>query len=214
MHPVNDRLPLLLALLIVGGCQCLEPVDEGHDAAVEVPDAGRDAGVDAGECVRATDCRGTPQVTTWCSTILSSGDAGFSCVDRQCIAQCGDSAGQSCAQDRGVECLRCPLAGSCIPPDCGGGYEFLFTVIELSCRVPVDLQVGDRIRESMNDAGCGLPLWREADAGLLGRIYLQSGRGLSARIDALGGTCLVSEMPTGAPRLLLDCPRCQVALGP
>ncbi len=59
-------------------------------------------------------------------------------------------------------------------------------------------------------------LYLQTDGGevFFGHLFLQSARGLSARIDALGGTCLVSELPTGAPRLLLDCPRCQVALGP
>lgn len=44
--------------------------------------------------------------------------------------------------------------------------------------------------------------------------HAHQGRGLSARIESLGGTCLVSDLPTGASRLMLDCPLCQVGLGP
>lgn len=121
------------------------------------------------------------------------------------------------AQDRGTECLRCPPTASCIPASCGGGYEFTFNVVELACNGPSPLSVGSRVRESLrSDGGCGARLFLENDAGeeFFGNIYLQSARGLSARIDSLGGTCLVIDMPTGAPRIMLDCPLCQVALGP
>ena len=210
------RRLVLFAVMALGGCQCLQPVDEDAGAQFDAgpTDAGHDAGAATG-CLRPSDCTGTPHVVSWCGTILR-GDAGFSCVDQQCVAQCGDSAGQTCAQDPGVECLRCPVASSCIPPSCGGGYDFTFQVVEFACRGASPLGLGDRIRETPGDGGCGVPLFLEVDGGevLFGQLFLQSARGLSARIDALGGTCLVSELPTGAPRLLLDCPRCQVALGP
>ena len=202
----------LLFVLGLSSCQCLQPVDE--DAGMTLPDAAiQDAGP---ECTTAADCTGTPRVTEWCRNILQS-DAGFSCVDQRCVAQCADTAGQTCIQDRGVECLRCPPTTSCIPPSCGGGFEFVYTVTELACTGPAPLAVGDRIRETArSDGGCGVQLFLQTDAGevLWGQMYLQSARGLSARIDSLGGTCLVNDLPTGAPRSLIDCPRCQVALGP
>lgn len=49
---------------------------------------------------------------------------------------------------------------------------------------------------------------------LSGCQYLQSARGLTVESPLLGGTCLAYELPTGATRLLVDCPRCQVVLGP
>ena len=82
---------------------------------------------------------------------------------------------------------------------------------------PPPLSVGSRVREALaSDGGCGARLFLETDAGeeFFGNIFLQRARGLSARIDALRGTCLVIDMPTGAPRIMLDCPLCQGALGP
>ena len=211
-----------LFLVAVSGCQCLEPVDEkpvrpdGGAADAGQPDAGpRDAG---GTCARASDCSGTARVVSWCSIFIpGGGDAGFSCVDQRCIAQCGASSGQTCVQDRGTECLRCPPTTSCIPADCGGGFNFTYSVVEAACTGASPFGPNDRIREAPgDDGGCGVNLYLQTGGGEVhfGKLFLQSARGLSARIDALGGTCLVTDVPTGAPRLLLDCPRCQVALGP
>ena len=164
--------------------RCLVPVEEHPDAGLTdagTSDAGTsDAGSrDAGrECTRPADCTGSLDVVGWCGTFFGgSADGGFSCVEGKCVVQCAEVAGQTCTQDRGVECLRCPPTASC---------------------------------------GCGLPLSLTSTTGevLLGELYLQSARGLSARIDLLGGTCLATDLPTGAPRLLLDCPVCQVGLGP
>lgn len=210
-----------LLLVAVSGCQCLQPVDEepvapdGGRADAGVIDAGlRDAG---GSCTRAADCSGPARVVSWCGNFVPGGDAGFSCVDQRCVAQCGAYAGQTCVQDRGVECLRCPPPASCIPPSCGGGFNFTYSVVEAACTGASPFGPGDRIREATgNDGGCGVNLYLQTGGGEVhfGHLFLQSARGLSARIDALGGTCLVSDVPTGAPRLILDCPRCQVALGP
>ena len=206
----------LLVLFAVSGCQCLVPVDEHPDAGLI--DGGADAGRDAGPtCTRPADCTGSLEVIDWCSSILGSRDGGFSCVDGRCVVQCAQSAGQTCAQDRGVECLRCPPTSSCIPPSCGGGLELTYTINQLICHGPTRFVIGDRIREGRStDGGCGIPLFYEAAMGEapLGELYLQSARGLSARIELFGGTCLVSELPTGASRLILDCPLCQVGLGP
>ena len=211
---------LLALLTALSGCQCFVPVEEHPDAGLT--DAGpSDAGTrDPGpECTRPADCAGSPAAVGWCTTFLSgSADGGFSCVEGKCVVQCAAVAGQTCTQDRGVECLRCPPTASCIPPSCGGGFEFTYTVTQLACRgASAPLRLGDRVREGKSlDGGCGLPLYLTSTTGevLLGELYLQSARGLSARIDLLGGTCLATDVPTGAPRLLLDCPVCQVGLGP
>lgn len=203
----------LLVVLSLSGCQCFQPVDE--DAGVMLADAAvvQDAGP---ECSTAADCTGTPRVTAWCQTILQA-DAGFSCVDQRCVSQCSDSAGQTCFQDLDVECLRCPPTTSCIPPSCGSGAGFSYTVTEVACTGVAPLSVGARVHQrASSDGGCGVQLLLQTDAGEepWGLLYLQSARGLSARIPSLGGTCLVSDLPTGAPRMLIDCPRCQVGLGP
>jgi hypothetical protein len=214
------RFGLLLLSLVFGGCVCFQPVEEFTDAGSS-PDAGtgaRDSGVpDARpECVTAADCRGTPTVTRWCVRWLAGEDAGFSCMDQKCVSSCGPFAGQTCAQDVGVECLRCPPAQACIPPSCAAGFNYRFTVDDIACVGAPPFETGARVRFEHTDGGCGSILWLQTDAGEvdIGRLYGQSARGLSARSDVLGGTCLAAEMPTGAYRVLLDCPRCQVALGP
>jgi hypothetical protein len=208
--------------LVFGGCVCFQPVDEFPDAGQ--PDAGRlDAGSpDAGSpdagtaCTTASDCRGTPVVTSWCQQWLGGEDAGFSCVDRRCVAACSATAGQTCVQDPGVECLRCPPAQSCVPPSCGAGLDFDLLVADIACVGAAPFAEGTRVRMERLDGGCGSAMFLETDAGpvSLGVLFAQSARGLSARSELLGGTCLAAEMPTGAYRVLLDCPRCQVALGP
>ena len=201
-----------LSFLLLSGCQCLVPVDDTPDAA-HATDAGYDAGL-LQSCSTAQDCRGTPPLVGWCAT-FSTGDGGYSCIDHHCVGQCGPQAGQTCDVDHAVECLVCPRGASCIPPSCGGGLTFTYRVEQLACLGDAPLQLGDAVREAM-DGGCGVPFYLATDGGevLLGNLYLQSARGLSANLPLLGGECLVSELPTGAPRLLLDCPRCQVALGP
>lgn len=206
------RMWRALVLITFTSCQCLQPVDE--DAGVEP----FDAGFISRTCTRPSDCSGSPYVMSWCGDFLNAADAGYSCVDGKCVAQCDSFAGQTCVQDRGVECLRCPSTTSCIPPTCGGGFDFTFSVSEYACYAAPPFDLASRIREAPStDGGCGVPLYlQQPDGGesLFGYLFLQSARGLSARIDSLGGTCLVTELPTGAPRLLLDCPLCQVALGP
>lgn len=216
---IHQRIVAVALFLLFTGCQCLVPVDDTPDAgAAASRDAGADAGRDAGllqSCAAPRDCRGTPPLVGWCAT-LGTGDGGYSCVDGQCVGQCAPQAGQTCEVDHAVECLMCPRGSSCIPPECGGfGYTFTFHVEQLACAGDAPLHLGDVVRETL-DGGCGASVVLSSDGGevLLGRIYLQSARGLSANLPLLGGECLVSELPTGAQRLLLDCPRCQVALGP
>lgn len=224
------RAVVVAVLLSVVGCQCFVPVDEApfsafedagvRDAGVDagVRDAGHDAGMQPVQCTTVADCAGTPRVTSWCARFSPAFDAGFSCIEGQCVAQCGDQAGQVCTQDVGVECLRCPPTTTCLPPSCAAAFDITFRVEDIACNGAPPLVVGDKLREGKRDGGCGSP-WSyvQADGGeeYLGDVYYQSTRGFtSARIELLGGVCLISEMPTGAIRLLLDCPRCQVALGP
>ncbi len=184
-------------MLFLSGCQCLVPVAEPEDA-----------GFTPQSCTAASDCGGVPAVTSRCT------GAGFSCVDLRCIAECSDVAGQTCVTEPG-HCLVCPRGAACIPPSCSG-IDADFRVEELDCDGTPPLAPGAAVHEAQprRDAGeCGGRLTL-ADGGLLGRLYLQSARGLTVESPLLGGTCLAYELPTGAARLLLDCPRCQVVLGP
>lgn len=216
---------------VLAGCQCFVPVDElpfsafdgGSARDAGTADAGRtDAGMDAGTprpvmCATPADCTGTPRVTSWCARFSPAFDAGFSCLDGQCVAACGDQAGQTCTQDPGVECLRCPPTQFCNPPSCAAAFNITLRVEDIACNGVPPLAVGDRLREGRRDGGCGSPWsYLQPDGGeeYLGEFFYQGRGSTSARIELLGGLCLISEMPTGAIRLLVDCPRCQVALGP
>lgn len=187
--------------LCLGGCQCLVPVDE-------LPDGGADAG--ALECAAPSDCGGEFTTVHWCQ---GDGGADWSCVDHRCVPQCQGHGGETCETEAPTECLKCPASSACLPPDCGGGLDVRWRVEQVQCPGQPLLLPGDVVHE-WPDGGCEIPLLLERDGGsaLLGHLYLQSARGLSARLDALGGTCLVSELPTGLERLLFACPRCQFVI--
>ena len=213
------RLGLLPFVLVTGGCVCFQPVDESADAGFS-PDAGTmDAAADVPggtDCMAPVDCRGTPRVTSWCTRWLGGGDAGFSCVDQKCIAQCGASAGQTCVRDDAAGCFRCPPMQPCSQTNCLGLDNFRFTIEELACVGPPPLRVNDFIIITLIDGGCGSSLTLASDAGNrpLGTLVREFGLGLRVTSQMLGGTCVAQEVPSGAYRLLLDCPSCQIALGP
>lgn len=230
------RLGVIAGLLVVAGCQCVEfePVPErGGDAgAVDAGpvdagpgDAGGgDAGTfDAGppvellRCSAPADCGAAPTPVRVCSAFGSPGGA-WSCIAGLCVLECAAVGGDTCGlEEENLECLRCPPAAPCIPSSCGGGHDFTFHVEDVVCQGPAPLAVGDVVREyASNDGGCGIQFTLDRGGGAepLGLMYLQSGRMLTMRSALLGGGCLVYEAPTGAIRLVVDCPRCQVVLGP
>lgn len=226
-----------LALVVVlSGCQCAPefvPVPErgvdagldagpGADAGAGDGDGGRaDAGAfDAGpllRCVAPADCGPVPTPVRLCSAFGSPAGA-WSCLAGLCVLECAAVGGDTCGlEEENLECLRCPPTAPCIPSSCGGGHDFTFHVEDLVCQGEAPLVVGDTVREyASNDGGCGIQftLVRDGGEAPLGLMYLQSGRMLTMRSALLGGGCLVYDAPTGAPRLIVDCPRCQVALGP
>lgn len=90
-----------------------------------------------------------------------------------------------------------------------------YRVEELRCVGPPPLAVGDVIVERAGTDACGIPLLFERDGGLgpFGVMHLQDNRALTARIELLGGACLVREVLEGSTRLIFACPRCHVAVG-
>jgi hypothetical protein len=216
----------LLVTVATAGCQCLVPVDETRDAGRHDAGAGGHGGAGGGTgggtasdggtpqgCTTAADCVGSPLVVSECSFI--GADGGFACLDRKCVAQCGFLADLTCAVDPLQHCLQCPPSASCIPIDCGGGFPFTYTVAEVRCAGVAPVAVGDLVREAP-DGGCAIDFLLSTDGGEVpfGTMYLQDGRTLTVDVPMLGGTCLALELPTNAPRLIFECPLCQVALGP
>jgi hypothetical protein len=213
-------------VVLLAGCQCTPefvPVPErGADAG-----PGQDAGpgvdgglADAGPLLRCTapaDCGPAPTPVRVCSSFGSPAGA-WSCIAGLCVLECAAVGGDTCGlEEENLECLRCPPTAPCIPSSCGGGHDLTFHVEELVCQGAGPLVVGDTVRENAsNDGGCGIQFTLVRDGGEvpLGLMYLQSGRMLTMRSEPLGGGCLVYEALTGAIRLVVDCPRCQVVLGP
>lgn len=203
---------LLLTLAFsVAGCQCLTTVEEDGGLG---PDGGA-VSLDAGPrlaCRTPADCSGQLTPVFWCQ------DAGFSCVDAQCVSECDTLAGATCAVDQATECLTCPPAATCTRPFCATGPTGRrWFVEEVRCRIPSPLAAGDQLLEEPTDSPlCGRSLWKVADAGLLrlGTLYSQAATSATdlANLPPLGGHCRVADLPTGAPRAVLDCPWCQVTV--
>lgn len=126
--------------------------------------------------------------------------------------QCPGHGGQTCETEASSHCLTCAPSSACVAPTCDGLRDTRWHLEQVSCESE-PFMLGDVLHQ-VADAGCGAPLYFERDGGstLYGHLYLHENYELSARIDALGGTCLVSGLPTGVERVLFECPRCQFVL--
>lgn len=208
---------LALLVVVLSGCQCLVPVEDltrsrRRDGGTRTDAGVVDAGFTTQACTKPSDCVGPLALTRWCAQLPMTHDAGFSCLDHKCVAECGDQAGSTCGFDQKVGCLVCPAGASCIPPDCGGN-AMRFRVEDIACVGNKPFEAGTVIDEAWDGGECPAR-FRFLDGGLFGELLLQDARGLSLESDVLGGACFAYELPTGAQRLLFSCPRCQVVLGP
>ncbi|MEW5737528.1 MAG: hypothetical protein AB1938_01310 [Myxococcota bacterium] len=104
--------------------QCLS--GQCVQVAIECRDAGRD------ECVSARDCAG-PIATTRACTFSGGPDAGFSCIQGQCIPECGDVAGRTCTWGSASLCLTCQQ--DVCTRDCPSAFVQGFTVEDIACGV-------------------------------------------------------------------------------
>lgn len=201
------RALAVVLLSSLSACQCFVPVED--DAGVSM-----DGSVPAsGECTSPADCDGTAKVTRWCDVFGADGGA-WSCVQGQCVAQCSTQAGQTCVQDDATDCLKCPATAACTAPECTRSARFTWRVSDITCSEDAGIQSGLVIRELVNAPNCGIPLVIERPNGddAFGTLYEHGGLVRSARIESLGGVCLVQDLPTGLMRLLVDCPKCQFSL--
>lgn len=190
----------LVVLSLVGGCQCLEPVDEGpaRDGGTDggsradagAPDAGTDAGrLDAGECGRASDC---PVIDggTFCGGLVAS------CIDGRCVATCSAVNGP----------LSCRRSASCLECEADAGFSCFCGA--RSCRYTVAPQYGDCPPPFV--PGQSIEVLHECNAPILidgGRVGTWVGHSV-VEIPALGGTCISEDLPTGSIQRLISCPAC------
>ena len=218
-------LRLLLMLLVVPACQCLEPVaeetddagaDAGRDAGSGPNDAGRnDAGSDAGlptndggvECRVASDCGGTPWSSAWCQF---GAPPGFSCVAERCVAECVGDAGQTCISDTPPsDCLTCSAGPICATEGCPTD-AFVARVSTVECRpgFAPTLMPGDELSfVPVRGASCMLSV--SAPARGLGLAIRDTRSTRHAWfLRELGGWCVGDALPTGAIRSVVACPAC------
>lgn len=198
-------------VMCLSGCQCLSPVNEFPPG--ENPDAGGDAGhvVQLPACNKPNDCTADFKTTDWC---FGDGGADWSCVDHRCVPQCQQQGGRTC-ESEASGCLKCPSTAACATPSCMLTNDTRWRIEQLSCVDTAPLAVGDIIHELPNGT-CGSSLQLERDGGstAFGRLYFQSTNEylFLGDIDALGGSCIVTGLPTGVERMQYDCPRCQLVI--
>lgn len=102
-------------------------------------------------------------------------------------------------------CLDCdagaPLCARCRPPTC----TFTLDPVVGRCPQPFEGQARFSVEPFTGRCGGGIVF----DGGLLG-VWLGALDGTTTMIDLppLGGICLGSSLPTGAPRTLVSCPAC------
>lgn len=200
----------MVLLSSLAGCQCLVPVEDDAGSAM---DGAVDTDGGFAECDAPGDCRGAATVSGWCDVLGADGGA-WSCVQHRCVAQCSTQAGQTCEQDEASDCLRCAPAAACEAPDCTRSARFTWRVERVACSEDAGLRENDLIRELVTAPNCGIPLIIERPNGddAFGTLYERNGRVGSARIERLGGVCIVTDLPTGLQRSLVDCPKCQFSM--
>lgn len=209
------RLAPLAALLLVGGCQCFQPVSEGPDGGEPTLDAGapdsgvRDAGLtDAGnangECSSPADCTSAPWSSAWCGA--TSTDAGFSCIDHRCVSECFAAPQKTCAVSG--DCLQCANEPDLCPLNTCPTDAFTASVTSVECRPGVTplLRVNEQLSfVPIRDASCEMSVSGENRG--LGQVTRSGGRH-SWFIRELGGWCVGEELPTGLVRSQVACPLC------
>lgn len=203
------RAPLLL-LTLTSACQCFVPPEELSPDAGAL-DAGLvDAGLDAGdgrvECRQASECQPPPFMLDFCTA------PGAHCLDGRCVWDC--NGGLTCNRPTtDLGCAECQGARSCLQcglPQCLSPGEVVIGVQRPQGTCPAPFTEGAAFVLSPQRAPKACAVLIDRDGGqVVGEWYgeLDGGRRLLS-IPALGGTCVASNLFTGAPRMRVSCPSC------
>jgi hypothetical protein len=218
---------VLSAVLALGGCQCLEPVEEGKDAGgpdaggldagtsssdAGPPDAGiaaadagpMDAGHDAGvapQCTSAAQCLGALPVQSLCNF---GGDAGFSCIQQRCVFEC--TKGRACDfEPAGFACLACatPPVTACKSPSCGAAM-IQGQVESSSCNIGITDVLLSPLGTDCTWAMTDVTGARGTMTRLTNGEYVLQFRN--------GSTCVGVSLFTQVERVLFSCENCQFVL--
>lgn len=192
---------LAWAVLMVGGCQCFEPV-------AEMPlDGGvRDGGaiVDAGpECVEARNCP-TPDEAVTCE--FGGPAPARSCVDQRCVFDCHPA--RTCVTNPGNSDLACDGGMACTRA-CTNLNGVKGRVARRCSRTWEPL--GEFTIRYAQGATCDFVI--SVDGGGFGTLHSTCELGSSATVNEEGKvTCTVREIPSALERLELGCARCMYLL--
>lgn len=195
----------ILLLLLVGGCQCLEPVAEGPDAGSGLDggvDAGRDAGVS--ECARSSDC---VPVTPPRLCAFSGESASRSCVDGRCVFDC--QGPRTCSSQLGT-CLSCDAGvPTCTAGSCGTVTNGATGRIYRTCTPGASDPLGTFVIRYRTGATCNFNVLFE-DAGVFGELDLlgDEASGSAEVMEEPRVTCTVRALATALNRVELGCARC------
>lgn len=198
------RVTLLSLVLLVGGCQCLQPVAEELDAGL---DGGVEAGVDAGpasECVQSRDC---VPVTPPRMCAFSGTSASRSCLDGRCVFDC--QGARTCSTQLGA-CLSCDGG----VPACPASHCAAVTVgttgrIYRTCTPGASDALGPFVVHDRGAATCHFQV-AFPDGGVFGELGLlgDDASGSAEVMEEPRVTCSVRGLATALNRLELGCARC------
>jgi hypothetical protein len=198
-----SRVALLL-LVMVGGCQCLQPVIEDSDAGL---DGGVDAGADAGpttECRQSNDC---VPVTPPRMCAFSGDSASRSCLDGRCVFDC--QGARTCSTQLGA-CLSCDGGvPACATGNCSAVTDGTTGRIYRTCTPGSSDALGTFVVHDRAGATCNFKVYF-GDGGVFGELGLL-GDDVSSSAEVMEEprvTCSVRGLATALNRLEIGCARC------
>jgi hypothetical protein len=201
----------------VGG-DARDPIDAWIDVDIGPP-VHPDGGTvtDSGQlempvrCNVPTDCPGAAPTIQFCA------GSGWSCIDFQCLAECGPG-GRSCMSPQRPGCLfcgttvACPAAQACLP-----GAVVTASVEAASCPTfpgTTEPFAGAQVTLTRSSpTECDYTAHEVRGVDPLGRFYQLDDGSWTAFIEGFGGTCTGVMAPTNALRIIFSCPACRFVLG-
>jgi len=162
-------------------------------------------------CQRAADCAGP--ILPMAQVCPGS---SHSCIDGVCIWECQPQA-RTCTGSPS-DCQRCDGAELCPETNCGIPSGSVVNRVEEAtpgcALIPGTNRpfAGSPVRLFPTARPCSLGV--ELDNQFIGFMLRFKDQQAFASLQDFGGTCTVTEAPTGAIRFIFSCPACQFVLGP
>ncbi|MBL8953010.1 MAG: hypothetical protein JNK82_19690 [Myxococcaceae bacterium] len=213
------RALLLFTLsFAAAACRCYVPVIEGLDSGTAGGSAAGTAGGgataggtgtaggsgSAGACGSAAQCTQPGPAMSLCS--FGQTDAGYSCIDSECVFEC--TRGRTCSTAEDAGCLACGAARSCATsPNCNRNAV---AALDSDNGCPMSFPSGLTLTPLAN--ACGWTVTETGTTRTVGTVYQLDDGDFVAHIAELGGTCVGFALASQVERWLLSCPACQLEL--